>query len=94
MQFSQPGAAIDAGIAVAYQDAFAIPMGFAARNVDVELQGNHRRNLELGSNCMQVLPRLLDRDGLARQQQVDGALNRNDGQRFPCASIEEQDPVL
>lgn len=62
---AKPDAAIDAGVVVPHQDAFAAPMGFAARHINVRLQGDDGGNFEFPAHGIQVLARHLHRDGFA-----------------------------
>lgn len=86
--------AIDAGVIVTYQYAFAAPVRFAARDIDKRLQRDYRRDLKLGANGIEILPGLLHSYGFAGQQQVDRTLHRDDGQRFPGTAIKQQHAVL
>lgn len=64
---AKPDAAIDAGVVVPHQDAFAAPMRLAARHVDVRLQGDDGGHFEFPAHGIQVLARHLHCDGFARK---------------------------
>ena len=83
--------AVDTGVIVAYQHAFAAPVGLSAWDIDIGTQGDDRRDGELVADRFQKMTGLLDDDCLTRQDQIDRARDGNDCQGFPATSIEQQD---
>lgn len=87
-------AAVNAGEAVAHQNAAAAPVCLPAWNIDVAAQRNDGWNWELLADGAEELIGLFNDNRLFPKQEVDRARNRDDRQRLPCATVEEKDSAL
>lgn len=94
LQVTRLHATVNASVLIADEHRTAAPGRPTTRHIDIGAQRDHRRHGEPFLYGTEELTAFFNDHGFTGQQEVHRARHGNNGERFPGAAVEQQDPLI